>query len=377
MYLSNMKSLALDTSDFEHLRTTDLLYVDKTQYIQHLLDDKGTYYFLARPRRFGKSLFISTLDAFFQGKKELFEGLYIYDKTDWEKNQYPVIRMNFSKIESDGTKKEFERAIVNHLSVQYAAQYNIEVETDTDIKTFLTSFILGIYRKTGKKIVLLIDEYDKPITDHIKDSQRVEENQTVLRKMYDWIKNSPEYWQFVFLTGISKFAKMSVFSALSNMRDISERDPFNAILGFTRSEIEDNFEEYLLEFAQKYHKSTAEILDLLQFWYDGYSWNGEERVFNPYSSLYAMYNQEFENYWYSTGTPKLLIDFITHRPYYQPSQVNAKNYENLRVESEFFTSKELSELQIEHLLYNTGYLTIRNYEYIDVLKEYRLYSIKI
>ena len=366
-----MKSLALDTSDFKHLRKTDLLYVDKTPYIQRLLDDRGTYYFLARPRRFGKSLFISTLKAYFEGQKELFEGLYIYDKTDWGKNQYPVIRMNFSKIDSDS--KEFEQAIIDYLHRNYGREYQVEQDViKTDIKNYFDELIYQIRQQTGKKVVLLIDEYDKPITDHITDTQKVEENQGILRKMYEWIKNSPEYWRLVFLTGISKFSKVSVFSALSNLRDISERDSFNAILGFTRLEVESNFEAHLLAFAKHYNKSVSEILDALQFWYNGYSWNNQERIFNPYSILYAMYDRKLQNYWYSTGTPKVLIDFITHRPFYQAVEKHAKEYENFRVESEFFRSKELSEVQIEHLLYNTGYLTINGQKLIGMIYEYHL-----
>ncbi|MEN0049781.1 MAG: AAA family ATPase [Bacteroidota bacterium] len=367
-----MKKLALDNSDFEHLRNSDLLYVDKTPYIHHLLEEKGTYYFLSRPRRFGKSLFISTLENYFLGKKELFKDLYIYDKTDWEKHEYPVIRLNFSDIDSDKSKKEFEGAIIDYLDSRYAWRFNLKIETNTNLKNYLNRFILAIHHQTGKKVVMLIDEYDKPITDHIKDLQKIEDNQTVLRKLYDWLKNNPQHLRFVFLTGISKFAKMSVFSALSNVRDISEQEHFNGILGFTRSEIEVNFQEYLIAFAKKQATTVEEILKLLKFWYDGYSWNGEERVFNSYSILYVMHDKKFKNYWYGTGTPKLLIDFITRHSNYRATQKSAKTYENIRVEGEFFMSKELSELEIDHLLYNTGYLTINYKKKVGVLYEYYL-----
>ncbi len=368
-----MKTLALDTSDFEYMRTADLLYVDKTQFIHKILKDKGTYYFLSRPRRFGKSLFISTLESFFCGRKEFFKGLYIEDKVDWEEFQYPVIRLNFSNVDSDGSKDEFELAIINYLNARYAAKYDLQIKNQTSIKSFLTHFILGIRRKTGKKVVLLIDEYDKPITDYIKDDQRIENNQVILRKMYDWIKNNPEYWRLVFLTGVSKFARMSVFSVLNNLRDLSENKWCNSILGFTRSEVEENFAEYLADFAEEQNKTVEEIVNHLQFWYDGYSWNGKDRIFNPYSVLNALYKRELENFWYRTGTPKLLVDFITQRPHiYQKVATNAKAYENLRVESEFFKSKDLSQLNVNHLLYHTGYLTIHRFKYVDMLKEYFL-----
>ncbi|MEZ4883358.1 MAG: AAA family ATPase [Chitinophagales bacterium] len=369
-----MKALALSNSDFKRLRTTDMLYVDKTQEIQRLLEDKGTYYFLARPRRFGKSLFISTLEAFFEGKKELFEGLYIYDKIDWEKHgNYPVIRLNFSLIKSGGSKAEFEESIIDYLENFYAIPYNFDRRYN-NIKTYFFALVTHIYRQTGKQIILLIDEYDKPITDHIADDKRIEDNQEIMRDFYDTIKNLPGYWRMVFITGISKFARVSVFSVLNNLTDLSEHDPFHAILGFTRSEIEHYFAPHLQAFAEKEGKTVAELLDYLQFWYDGYSWDGIHRIYNPYSVLSALYYQKIEGYWYGSGTPKLLVDFILHRTYHKntPINKNAKSYENLRVESEFFKSKELEQLNINHLLYNTGYLTIDKTKSVDIIKEYYL-----
>lgn len=291
-----MKALALTNSDFPDLRARDLMYVDKTQEVLRILEDGGTYYFLARPRRFGKSLFISTLEAFFQGKKELFEGLFIYDKVDWEKHSdSPVIRLNFSLIKSGGNKTEFEQSIINYLKVEYAIQYNFHFDFD-NIKTYFHALVAHIYRQTGKKIVVLIDEYDKPITDHIADDRKIKDNQEILRDFYDTVKNLPSYWKLVFITGISKFSRVSVFSVLNNLTDLSEHDPFHAILGFTHSEIKQYFAKHLKVFAEKEGKTIDELLGYLQFWYDGYSWDGNHRIYNPYSVLSALYYQKIASY---------------------------------------------------------------------------------
>ena len=370
-----MKALALSNSNFKRLRKTDMLYVDKTQEIYRMLEDKGTYYFLARPRRFGKSLFISTLEAFFEGKKELFEGLYIYDKIDWKKHgSYPVIRINFSLIKSGGSKEEFEQSIIDYLDNFYAITYGFE-RRYTNIKNYFLSLVAHIYRQTGRELVLLIDEYDKPITDHIADDSKIEDNQEIMRDFYDTVKNLNDYWKIVFITGISKFARVSVFSVLNNLTDLSEHEPFNNILGFNRSEIEYFFADHLQVFAEKEGKTVKELLEYLQFWYNGYSWDGVNRIFSPYSILSALYYQRIASYWYGTGTPKLLVDFILHRTYSKDETTlnqHAKTYENLRVESEFFQSKEIDQLNINHLLYNTGYLTINRTEKVNMVKEYFL-----
>ncbi len=368
-----MKKLALDHSDFPRLRKDNCVYVDKTMHIARILEDKGMYYFLARPRRFGKSLFISTLESFFKGEKELFEGLYIDGKTDWkEHGSYPVIRMNFSQIDNKGTRKEFEYSIIDYLDTHYASLYDIQIKPYTNIKSFLSKLILGIYRQTGKPIVLLIDEYDKPITDHINNLEKASGNRDVLRDMYDWIKNAPSYWKLVFLTGISKFSKMSVFSVLNNIRDISEKEEFNETLGFTTEEIKNNFADYLLAFAQKEDKTVAEIMSYLKFWYNGYSWGGKDKIYNPYSLLYSLNDTSIYNYWYSTGTPKMLVDFITNATEYQNIKKHTSDYENLVRHKDFFNSIDLEDLTIEQLLYQTGYLTIDRVVSKNMLKTYYL-----
>ncbi|MDR1269296.1 MAG: AAA family ATPase, partial [Planctomycetaceae bacterium] len=236
-----MKKLSIGIQTFEEIRTENYLYVDKTEYLYRIVTS-GKIFFLSRPRRFGKSLTISTLDALFSGKKELFEGLYIYDKWDWNK-KYPVIRIDWTLVKH-GTPEEIEkdlsavfRSKANNVGIHLTREY---------ASGCFGELIEELYRKTGEKVVILIDEYDVPILDVIgKPSEEIKSMQKALHDIYKVMKGSDEYIKFVFLTGVSKFAGLSIFSALNNVKDITLSEEYAALCGITQEELENNFSEYL------------------------------------------------------------------------------------------------------------------------------------
>ncbi|MDR1221679.1 MAG: AAA family ATPase, partial [Tannerella sp.] len=227
-----MKQLGIDTQSFEKLRSRNCLYVDKTEVIYRMIMD-GRVYFLSRPRRFGKSLLVSTLEAIFKGKKDLFEGLYIYDKWDWEQ-QYPVIKIDWAGI-NHSTPEKMEKSLVFYLK-SIAEDYQITLEAESAVDYF-RDLIAALHKKTGKDVVVLIDEYDKPITSHLGDSY-LEPIKTNVHDFYQIMKSSDEYLRFVFLTGVSKFSGLSIFSALNNPRDITLHEQYVTICGYTQEELE-------------------------------------------------------------------------------------------------------------------------------------------
>lgn len=371
-----MKALPLDLSSFPEIMERDFLYVDKTEEIYRLLQDKGKYYFLARPRRFGKSLLISTLEALFLGKQELFKGLFIYDKIDWVKwGSFPVIRINFSQISNSGTAQDFELSIIKNLHFNYALKYGIDIDVKGNkLKDYVYELIIRLHYKTNKRIVLLIDEYDKPITDHISNLTQAQQNQEVLRDFYDLIENSTELLEFVFITGISKLARLSVFSVMNNLRDISERPAFNNIVGFTHQDLTTYFDAHIQAFADKEQTTSTAILQKLKYWYDGYSWNGVDRLYNPFSLVNALYDLMIDFYWYSTGTPQALVHFVQQQQFSTPAELKQKIETDLMepITTVFFKSNLLSKLSIKNMLYQTGYLTIKSVEKVGFQSLYYL-----
>ncbi|MDR2344610.1 MAG: AAA family ATPase, partial [Planctomycetaceae bacterium] len=304
-----MKKLPIGIQTFDEIREENYLYVDKTEYI-HRIVTTGKVYFLSRPRRFGKSLTLSTLDALFQGRKELFEGLYVYDKWDWNK-KYPVIRIDWTLIKHD-TTEEIERSLSLRLKV-IARNNDISLLSEYASDCF-GELIEELYRKTGEKVVILIDEYDVPMLDVIgKPSEEIKAMQKALHDIYKVMKGADGYIKFIFLTGISKFSGLSIFSALNNVTDITLDEEYSALCGITQEELENNFSEYLPVMAEKLSKSREELLDDIRQWYNGYSWDGKTFVYNPFSTLLLFRSREFKNYWFDTGTPTFLIDLIKKR----------------------------------------------------------------
>ncbi|MGB0930892.1 MAG: AAA family ATPase [Chitinophagales bacterium] len=362
-----MKRLPLAKSSFSRMIEENYIYVDKTKEIYDLIH-YSDYVFLSRPRRFGKSLLISTLEAMFQGKKELFKGLWIEDKIEWK--EYPVIRIDFGRLLYKSLE-DFEEEM-SIIIEEYAEKYEVSLPSRY-YASKMNNFIKGVYKKTGKRVVVLIDEYDAPIARHITDIQLAMEYQNSLKDFYSILKASNHEVQFVFMTGISKFAKMSIFSVINLMKDVSLLPRFNNILGFTTQDLQQYFGEYIHNFAEKKGMTEAAMVEELTVWYDGYLWEGQDKIFNPYSVVNALQDQEFKNYWFETGTPAVLMKLIKEK-YAQerekaPSMEEFDNVQTVRLDGSYDLEEKIPLVK---LLYETGYLTIKKIEKIVYEKLYTL-----
>jgi hypothetical protein len=323
--------------DFGELRTGGYLYVDKTEYVYRLATE-GKYYFLSRPRRFGKSLLISTLESLFLSKRELFEGLYIEDKWDWSQH-YPIIRISFSNI--GHKEKGLYQAIDDQLD-KIAESYAI-VLTESVISGKFKELIEVLSAFRGK-VVVLIDEYDKPIIDYLgDDTAKAIENRDVMKIFYSILKDADPHLKLVFITGVSKFSRVSIFSDLNNLNDITTDYRFAGSCGITEDELEINFVEELKEFDRKTIKE----------WYNGYSWDIGVSVYNPFSLLNFFTKRKFQNFWFETGTPTFLIKLAEKGQLY--------NFEEIEVGGNALSSYDIQKLEIIPLMFQTGYLTMKSY----------------
>jgi hypothetical protein len=346
--------------------------VDKTADI-HSLISTGKIYFLSRPHRFGKSLLVSTMEALFKGEKHLFEGLYIYDKWDWSQ-QYPVIRIDWTQIPHP-TVEEMEIRLFNYLK-EIAGNYQVTLTLKSAAECF-RELILVLHEKTGKKVVILIDEYDQPITKHLFDDN-LEEIRKTVHDFYQIMKGSDEYLKFIFLTGVSKFSGLSVFSALNNTRDITLSEDYASICGYTQEELENNFYEYLDSAAEYMQTTKEDLLEDIRSCYDGYTWDGKTSIYNPFSTLLFFAEQRFDTFWFDTGTPTFLIDIIQrqNRAYaiLDTDEVGSdvfKGYDPVAVGSNVLNG-DSSKIGIKPLLFQTGYLTIKKVRVIDKTLLYTL-----
>lgn len=337
---------------FEVLRSEGYLYVDKTMFVQKLINT-GQYFFLGRPRRFGKSLFLSMLKSFYEGRKDLFKGLYA-ETMNWKWESYPVLMLD---INIDKYKTETSLAeVLNNSLLLWEKEYDVEKTTE-NLSIRFSNVIRGAYLKTGKRVVILIDEYDKPIVNNLHDELLADLFRDELGAFYSNLKSSADYIHLVFLTGVSRFSKLSVFSGLNNINDISFNVTFNDICGITEEELHDYFECPIQELADAYNMSCREIVALLKKRYDGYRFtvSGKE-MYNPFSILNVMANKEFGNYWVESGHPTLLIEQL--------------KYHNTDLDDLLHTECALDDLKgldletsiPEALFYQTGYLTIKTYD---------------
>jgi hypothetical protein len=321
----------------------------------------GRVYFLSRPRRFGKSLLVSTLEALFKGKKDLFKGLYIYDKWEWE--EYPVITIDWTEI-NHSTPEEMEKDLVLYLK-NIAKNYWITLKAKSAVGYF-RDLIAALHEKTGRDVVILIDEYDKPVTSHLSDSH-LKPVRTAVHDFYQVMKGSDKYLKFVFLTGVSKFSGLSIFSALNNLQDITLRKEYTAICGYTQEELESNFSEYIDSVAE-YLKMTGEyLLEQIRYRYNGYTWDGETAIYNPFSTMNFFQFQRFANYWFRSGTPSFLIDIIQRRD-------NTESLLNpIVVDESILDEYDPANISEVPLLFQTGYLTIKKMKLTpDGFAEYTL-----
>jgi hypothetical protein len=347
--LSVMKKLPTGIQSFEDIRTNNYLYVDKTEHLYRLVVT-GKIYFLSRPRRFGKSLTISTLEALFTGRKELFEGLYIHNKWDWDR-KYPVIRIDWSKIRHE-TPEELERSLLIRLKI-IARKNKIEMLSEY-ASDYLGELIEELQQKTGEKVVILIDEYDVPILDAIgKSSEEIETLRKALHNIYKALKGADEHIKFIFLTGVSKFAGLSVFSALNNPKDITLSEKYAAVCGITQDELESNFAEYIDLATEKLSATREELLDKMRKWYNGYSWDGKTFVYNLVSIMNFFDEMKFGSYWFATGTPTFLITLLKKRNHIESF------LQPVRTSEAVFSSYDPERLETLPLLFQTGYLTVK------------------
>ena len=337
---------------FEAVRKADYLYVDKTKHLERLVTT-NKYYFLSRPRRFGKSLFLSTLKAYFLGKKELFKGLYIETvEKDW--TEYPVLYLDLNS----GIYDSEERLLNNlnyHLS-EWEEQYNIQTKF-VNPEDRLSNIIKTAVKQTGKQVVILVDEYDKPLLQTIDNEELHDKFKGILKGVYSVLKGCDEYIRFGMLTGVTKFSKISLFSDLNNLMDISLDENYTDICGITEEEIKTNFKEHLQAFAEKENTTKEDILSQLKAMYDGYhfSKNTDVDIYNPFSLINSLTRREFENYWFQTGTPTFLIKLLQENDY------DLKDLSEGNITARDLTSKESMLSAPVALFYQSGYLTIKDY----------------
>ena len=340
-----MKKLPIGISDFKKLREENFIYVDKTKYIYKLITEGGGYYFLSRPRRFGKSLLISTIRYLFEGRKELFKGTYIEDKWDWN-NFYPVIRIDLSQIAI--TKEEDFETQMELLLKEIGENYKYKYEKKYKASGNLFLLIKKCYDYYKKQVVILVDEYDKVILDNIENKTEVEKIRDSLKNFYGVLKGLDEYIRFVLITGVSKFSKVSLFSGLNQLKDISLDPRYGNICGYTQNELEFYFKDYL----------QGLNLDEIKEWYNGYYFL-QDTLYNPFDILLFLDSKEFNSYWYETGKTEFLFKLLKNKDYQLPYLTKAY-YTN-----EILDKFDLEYISIEALMFQTGYLTIKEVKKID------------
>lgn len=349
-----MRKLPVGIQSFEKIVEGDYLYIDKTGIALELIS-RHQYVFLSRPRRFGKSLFLDTLKHIFQGKKDSFQGLCIHDQYDWSQ-KHPVINISFAGgvLHSRESLDRRIGSILHEHRQALGLDYD-ELEVAQDFR----NLIIHAFKKYGQKVVILIDEYDKPLLDNVSDVDIALQMQDGLRNFYSVIKENDEYLRFVFLTGVSKFSKVSVFSGLNNIEDISLDSRYATICGYTQQNIETSFKPYL----------HGVDLQKLKAWYNGYNFLGDE-VYNPFDILlFISSGFVYRNYWFETGTPTFLLQLLKEGDYFIPQ------LPHLVADESLLNSFDIENLRLETVLFQAGYLTIAAQE-IDA-DDFILYRLRL
>ena len=343
--------LPVGIQDFEKLRTENYVYVDKTKLLYQMIT-QGDMYFLSRPRRFGKSLLISTLRAIFQGKRHLFKGLWM-DKSNYIWKQHPIIWLDMSAVAN--LSAELLQQSLNFNLDEIAEQYGVKLPVSLSVSDRLNKLIT-VLAKNNQKVVVLIDEYDSPLIDQIHRPEIALENREILKKFYSILKVQNANIRFVLLTGVSKFSKVSVFSGLNNLEDISLLNDYATLLGSTQEELIHYFSLEIDRLAQEEGLSRPALLEEIKHWYNGYRFSEKEvAVYNPFSTLLLFKQQKFSVHWFATGTPTFLVNLIQER------QFDIANIENLKIREADLSVFEIDKLSVLPLLYQTGYLTIKSY----------------
>ena len=351
--MAQLKLYPIGIQTFERIIEDNNLYVDKTEYVYRLTHTSGRYFFLSRPRRFGKSLLVSTLHSYFSGKKELFKGLAI-EKLETEWTEYPVL--HFSMAGGKHMEKEQLERYLDYILQNEEAKFGINTPVQ-DANTRLSCLIKTAYEQTGKQVVVLIDEYDAPLLDVVHDEENLPILRQVMRNFYSPLKDCEPYLRFVFLTGITKFSQMSIFSELNNISNISMLPQYAGICGITKEELLTQMSPDIDAFAEKLGKTREETIEALKSRYDGYHFAAQSPdIFNPFSLLCAMANGNLDYYWFSTGTPTYLIEMM-RKFHVMPSEIGCGDAS----QAEFDAPTE-NMTSIVPLLYQSGYITIKGYD---------------
>lgn len=343
--------------DFEKLRTNGYSYVDKSRFVYKLATE-GEYYFLSRPRRFGKSLFLSTLEAYFQGKKELFKGLAIYDlETDWKK--YPIFHIDLNT--ANFREKDSLYTVLNDYLTTWESKYGAR-ESEATLALRFKGVIARAAEKEGCGVVILIDEYDKPILQTMHDPELQAEHRAQLKAFYSVLKTQDRYIKFAFLTGVTKFGKVSVFSDLNNLTDISMDHRYISICGMTEKELLANFKEGINELASANEDNETETIDKLRMRYSGYHFEeNSEEIYNPFSVLNTLANSRYDDYWFKANTHTFLIDILKKHDYC------ITNLSKAQIKANMMNNVETNPFPV---IYQGGYLTIKSYD--ERFKNYQL-----
>ncbi|MBO4334602.1 MAG: AAA family ATPase [Desulfovibrio sp.] len=346
-----MQELPTGLQEFAMLRQHELLYVDKTARLLEMISI-GRRLFLSRPRRFGKSLTVSTLDAMFSGRQELFAGLAA---EEWVGRQAghpcPVLRLDMSGLAPYASAKGLQASLTRYLEIS-AEEYGLTLSAEQDSSVMLSRLLKALYEQRGE-IVLLIDEYDKPILDNILNVKKANRMRFVLRQFFTTLKSCDRYLRFVFITGISTFTKAGIFSAMNNLNDISFSENFGDLTGYTQQEIELYFKDWIEATLAQKNIKTDDLLKTLKEYYDGFSFDGVTRVYNPFSILVYFSRMEIGNYWYESGSPSFIVNWMKEHQIYAP-----ENYRHIDVDSNFTNYQEVEEAAPESFLFQSGYLTI-------------------
>lgn len=347
--------------DFEKLRSEGFMYVDKTGIIKDLVD-QGSYYFLSRPRRFGKSLFLSTIQAYFEGKRELFKGLAIdTDEMGWE--AHPIMHLDLN-AQNYGSKESLENILDAFLSKE-EVKYDVTPKHLKDFGLRFCDVIRNAFNKTGKRVVILIDEYDKPMLQAIGDSELQDEFRRTLKAFYGALKSTDGCIRFAFLTGVTKFGKVSVFSDLNHLTDISMDARYYNICGITEEEIGEYFKGGVAELAASNEMTEEECLATLKDRYDGYHFHPNvPGMYNPFSLLKTLLTKEFGSYWFETGTPTYLVTLLQLHNY------NLETMSEIETDADVLNSTDGGNTDPIPVIYQSGYLTIKGYD-----KEFGLYKL--
>jgi hypothetical protein len=347
-----LKNLPIGVQDFEKLRKGDYLYVDKTALMYQLVST-GSYYFLSRPRRFGKSMLLSTLHAYFSGKKELFEGLAI-EKLEKDWTTYPVLHLdlNVSEYRTEDDLRGKLSATLNDWEQLYG-----KVDYEKSLGTRFEGVIRRAYEKTGLRVVILVDEYDKPVLQTIENEELQATYRSILKGFYGALKSMDRCIKFAFLTGVTKFGKVSVFSDLNNLEDISLDRPYATICGITDEEIDTVFAPYVQRLAAASNRSSDDVRNELRVQYDGYHFvYNSVAVYNPFSLLNTFKKNEFKNYWFETGTPSYLVYLLKKHNY------NLEQMSKVECDADVLNSVDSQSTNPIPVIYQSGYLTIKDYD---------------